>query len=223
MRTDPAIERYDRLMLRDLGSNPIYSWKWSEDLIHVMDAVSQGDGKPILDVKQHGSIYIAEQAKATRKIAPDLVNQWVICALIELNSEDGKVHGTGIAAWIPVRDRRSRAVCLPPNLHPNQSITEDFIRQVRRVRTRDAEELGKWEDYNAPHAVPMDDSERNSPLISRAEKAKFENAKLAIKDGFTAFGEEPGKRGSTSWPSTSKGMETDFEQYKKELQDQIFN
>ncbi len=51
MKTDPAIERYDRMMLRDLGSNPTYSWKWSEDLIRVMDAVQdelEGRKQPTL-------------------------------------------------------------------------------------------------------------------------------------------------------------------------------
>src|SRR6185369_14393614 len=105
----------------------------------------------------------------------------------------------------------------PPNVHPNQASTEDFIAQVRRVRARDAEEMGKWEEFHKPSTVPMDESERNTMMMSRADKAKFENAKLAIKDRFTAFGEEPGKKGSTSFPKTAKEMEADFAEYRRGL------
>lgn len=218
MKTDPAIQRYDRLMLRDLGSNPTYSWKWSEDLIRVMDAVSPGDGKPVLDVIPYGSILIAQQAKATRKLAPDLVNQWCICALIDPYTEDGRLNGSGRAIWMPVRTKtKSHPVALPPNQHPNQADTENFIAQMRRTRVRDAEEMGKWEDFNKPNTVPMDESERNTMMMSRAEKKKFEEYKLRFKDNFTAFGEEPGRLGSTSFPKTAKEMEADFEEYEASL------
>src|ERR1051325_1336209 len=112
MKTNPAIERYNRLFLKDLGSAPRYEWKWSEDLIHVMDAVDR-DGKPILSAVARpltgtnelmiGSpvIYMVQQEKRVRRF-PGIWQQWVVCALIELNAEDGAVHGTGIAAWIPV-------------------------------------------------------------------------------------------------------------------------
>lgn len=218
MKTDPSISRYDNMMLRDLGSNPTYSWKWSEDLIRVMDAVSPGDGKPVLDVIQHGSILIAQQAKATRKLAPDLVNQWCICALIDPYTEDGRLNGSGRAIWMPVRTKtKSQPVALPPNQHPNQADTESFIEQMRRIRARDAEEMGRWEELHKPNTTPMDESERNTLMMSRAEKKKFEDAKLRFKDKFTAFGEEPGKKGSTSFPKTAKEMEADFAEYKANL------
>lgn len=216
MRSSRAIERYDRMMLADLGSHPVYQWKWSEDLIHVMDEVNPTDGKPILTPVPCGSIYAVQQQKTTRRW-PGIWHQWVICALIELNADDGAVHGTGIAAWVPVYDRRSRPVCLPENQMPNQAATESFIQQVRKMRTRDAEELGQFEDMHKPATVPMDESERNTQLISRAEKKKFDIYKDAMKDGFTAFGEEPGKKGSTMFPRTAKEMAADFNAYRGDL------
>lgn len=224
MRTDSAIERYDRMMLRDLGSAPTYSWKWSEDLLHVMDAVNSGDGAPIretintgiLDANGHEITLQGKQAKLTRRW-PGLWQQWVVCALIELNSEDGRVHGTGIAAWIPVYDKRSRPAAIPEGIHPNQEHTEAFIKQVRSFRVKEAERMGQWEDFHKPQTVPMDESERNTMLISRSEKVKFEEAKLRFKDKFTAFGEEPGKKGSTSFPKTAKEMADDFNEYRSGL------
>ncbi len=216
MRTSPAIERYDRMMRADLGASPVYSWKWSEDLLHVMDEVAQGDGKPILKPVLVGSVYAVRQQKVTRRW-PGIWQQWVICALIELNADDGAIHGTGIAAWIPCYDRRSRPCAIPENTQPNQSHTEAFIRQIRRMRTRDAEELGKFEDFHKPNTVPLDESERNTMMLSRAEKQKFDNMKDAIKDGFTAFGEEPGKKGSTSWPTNANEMRVDFNDYLKSI------
>ncbi len=216
MKTSPAIQRYDRMLLRDLGSNPRYSWKWSEDLLHVMDEINPHDGKPIFRPVPHGEVWVVQQQKTTRRW-PGIWNQWVLCALIELNADDGAVHGTGLAAWVPVYDRRSRPASLPENILPNQTHTEAFIEQVRRTRARDAEEMGKFEEFHKPATVPMDESERNTMLISRAEKVKFDKAKDAIKDGFTAFGEEPGKKGSTSFPKTSKEMAAEFAEYKKNL------
>lgn len=219
MKTTPAIERYDRMMLRDLGSNPTYSWKWSEDLIRVMAAVDQS-GKPILDVKPYGDgvVFAVAQAARTRKLAPDLVNQWCICALIDPYTEDGRLNGSGRAIWMPVRTKTaSRPVALPPNQMPNQADTESFIEQMRRVRLRDAEEMGKFEDFHKPSTVPMDESERNTMMMSRADKKKFEDNKLRYKDKFTAFGEEPGKKGSTVFPRTAKEMEADFAEYKASL------
>lgn len=224
MRTNPAIERYDRMMLRDLGSHPTYSWKWSEDLMHVMDAVD-GDGNPIretiatgiLDADGREILLPGKQATKTRRF-PGIWQQWVICAQIELEkSHDGQVYGTGTYAWVPVYDKRSRPACIPEGVQPNQSHTEAFIQKVRSYRVREAEELGKFEDWHKPNAVPMDESERNTMMLSRAEKKRFDDNKLRFKDKFTAFGEEPGKKGSTSFPKTARQMEADFAEYNASL------
>ncbi len=181
-----------------------------------MDAVEPITGKPIYKAIPKGEVWVVQQEKRTRRW-PGIWQQWVICALIELNADDGAIHGTGIAAWIPCYDRRSRPVCLPEGIRPNQETTESFIKQIRKMRTRDAEELGKFEDYHKPATVPMDESERNTRLISQADKKKFDSMKYAIKSGFTAFGEEPGKRGSTSFPKTAKEMAAEFSEYRRDL------
>jgi len=217
MRTSPAIARYDRLMLRDLGSAPVYSWKWSEDLLHVMDEINPHDGKPVYRPTLQNGIYAVRQQTTTRRW-PGIWQQWVVCALIELNANDGAVHGTGVAAWVPVYDKRSRPVCVPENVQPNQSHTEAFIRKMRAYRVREAEAIGKWEDHHKPNTTPMDESERNTLMMSRAEKKKFDIARDAIKDGFTAFGEVPGVRGSTSWPTTGKDMAGEFVEYQRGLE-----
>lgn len=207
MRTDAAIERYDRMFLRDLGSNPPYSWKWSEDLIHVMDAIDR-DGKPIretintgiLDANGREITMPGAQAKLTRRF-PGIWQQWVVCALIDLNEEDGQVHGTGKAAWVPVYDKRSRPACLLENTHPTQTDTMAFIQQVQRTRARDAEEMARFEERHAPGTVPLDENDPDQVMGSRADRAKFQEQKLRFKDKFTAFGEEPGKKGGTSFPT----------------------
>lgn len=196
MRLTRDIDRYNRLLLRDLGEHPRYEWKWSEDLLHVMDAVD-ALGKPEMTTAAVGSLYVVTQAKRLRKICPHIVNRWCICALVEINGEDGLIHGTGVAGWMPCHDKRSQPVALPEGQRPNQYATEDFIKQMRRIRERDAEEMAQWAYWNEDNTVPLDEEDRNSPLASRKDAAEFKRNLMAVKNVWTAFGEVPGKKGST--------------------------
>ncbi len=201
-RFTSAIVHQNNILRRELGSTPTYSWQWSEDLVRVMDVVNQ-DASPVYEAVNRGDVYAVQQAKKSRKLAPDLVNQWCICALIDPYTVDGKLDGSGRAIWMPVRTKtRSKACAMPENQEPTLADTESFVYQMKKTRARDEEEMQKWEDQNDLHAVPMDESDPHSPMISRARKKKFDEDALKIRDKFTAFGEEPGKRGSTSFPAT---------------------
>ncbi len=204
MRLTPSISRLNDHLRLSLGTSPQYSWRWSEDLIRVMGVVDQG-GLPVFQPVATGSLYRMKQVHVTRKLAPDLVNQWCICALIDPYSPTGKLDGSNRAIWMPVRTKtRSKACALPENLAPTQSDTDSFISQMNRTRARDEEEMAKWEWENELHAVPLNESEPNSPMVSRAQRKRFEEDALKIRDKFTAFGEEPGAKGSTSFPSRDR-------------------
>lgn len=200
MKTDRAIDRYNRTLRTELGEHPLYAWKWSEDLIHVMDEVDSY-GKPVYEecVSPMGIIGL-QQRKKPRKFFDALIDQWVVCALIELGNDDGQVHGTGVSAWIPVTDRRGKPAALPQDTHPNQDYTEKFIAQLREFRVNEAKSLNQWQEYFGDKTVPLDETERNSEIVTRNDAAVFAEMKYKIKQEFTAFGEEPGKRGGTSFP-----------------------
>src|SRR5437762_495814 len=100
MKTDRAIERYNRVLRTELGSQPRYEWKWSEDLIHLMEEVDHL-GKPVLEEVCVNGIFGMQQRKKPRKFFESLTDQWVVCALIEMDNADGQVNETGQAAWIP--------------------------------------------------------------------------------------------------------------------------
>lgn len=183
MQSNRDIERYDRLLLAELGNNPVYSWKWSEDLLHVMEAMDQS-GQPEMETVLKGSVYVVQQKKRLRKVCPHIIDQWVICALIELGAEDGQVHGTGLASWMPVHDRRSHPVALPVGVRPNMASTEDFIKQMRAIRAKSAAQMDA--DFLAAE--------------ERREKQINDRNLDAIRDACTAYYEVPGKKGSTSFP-----------------------
>lgn len=182
-RHPPVIRRLNDRLLSDLGENPRYAWRWSEDLLHVMEIVDPETGQVQLREACINGIYAMTPVTVVRKLLPFHPNCWVMCALVEVNKRDGSFAGTGNHAWIPLSSSRSGPVCLPSGEIPDISVTESLIASVRAERSRSPIEAGlEWEEQQA-----------------RKEKARWNRCYDEIRDASTAFHNVPGKKAHVSF------------------------
>ncbi len=198
MEHPSKVKRLNHLLRQELGQHPLYSWQWSEDLLHVMDAINE-DGSPVYEQKELKSGLVAvAQATRTRKICPDL-DVWVMCAMIDTGRHDGAIHSLGTKNWYPVSDRSSRTVNLPTDVVPDETLTWEFINQMRHFREKEAAKLDAQYIERHLTPVPVDESRPNSKLVSRQEKADWERYYDEVKDLGTAFGQVPGTKEGVSF------------------------
>lgn len=174
-----AVRQQNEILSAELGANPRYAWRWSEDLWHVLEVLDL-DGNPIyVQGRSPAGLIVMMPKTATKKLLPEHHNQWVICALVEINSRDGSVQGTGNGAWVPLSSA-SGVVCLPENEMPSKVFTEsviDAVREHRSVRPRD---------------LDLDWEERER----KREKDRWNRIYDEIRDASTAFANLPGLRGN---------------------------
>ncbi len=188
-RYPPEVRRLNRLLVSELGGNPRYSWRWSEDLRHVM-YVCDTDGNPEYVDKPinltNGKLLIGRVRKtAVRNLLPFHKEVWVCCALVEVDSKDGELEGTGNANWIPLSSSQSGPAALPAGVTPNDELTNAVIISVRRER-----------------ALPpghLDDGYEEAQR--KREKDRWNRAYDCIRDAATAFHNLPGAKGHVSFPS----------------------
>jgi hypothetical protein len=193
--SDPVSERYpeevrrlNRILVSELGSNPRYAWRWSEDLKHVMYVVDDL-GRPEyveapVNLSNGKVIYQRLRKTAVRNLLPFHKDQWVCCALVEVDEKDGRIEGTGNANWIPLSSSASGPAALPYGVNPTAELTQCVIRSVRQQRdTPPAVEEQNWEE-----------SRRKS------EKDRWNRAYDCIRDASAAFYNYPGHRGHVSFP-----------------------
>ena len=183
------VRRLNRLLESELGGNPRYAWRWSEDLLHVMNVVDE-EGKPayeerIIVLPSDRSLYGLIQKTAVRKLLPEHVDVWVACALVEVDENDGSLAGTGCASWIPLSSSVSGPAALPPGVGPTDELTQSIIRSIRQERAM-------------PKNYLLDDFEEAS---KKREKARWSNTYDCIRDACAAYYNVPGKRGHVSFPS----------------------
>jgi len=192
-RYSPEVRRLNRLLESELGANPRYAWRWSEDLRHVM-YVCDEDGNPeyinspvnLVD----GKVIIQRLRKtAVRNLLPFHKDVWVCCALVEVDAKDGQLEGTGAASWIPLSSSLSGPAALPFGVKPDIELTNSIIASVRRER--------------AQPAGYLDDGYEEAQR--KREKDRWNRAYDCIKDASTAFYNCPGKRGHVSFPSHNAG------------------
>ncbi len=169
----------------DLGSNPKYNWRWSEDLLHVMEIIDPDTCKTqyVESLSPEGLTVLSPKTEV-RKLLPDHFEQWIVCALIEVNENDGSLAKTGKAAWVPVSSAVSGPVCLLTGEVPTTSATEKVIAAVRATR------VPRFRDYE----IDYEDRQR------KREKQHWHRVYDEIRDAGTAFCGVPGKKGSTSYP-----------------------
>ncbi len=197
-RYSPEVRRLNRLLASELGSNPRYSWRWSEDLRHVM-FVCDPDGNPeyidrpiYVPTKESADrrdgmtvLYSRVRKTAVRNLLPFHKDVWVCCALVEVDEKDGELEQTGNANWIPLSSSLSGPAALPPGVKPDVELTQAIIISVRRER-----------------ALPpghLDDGFEEAQR--KREKDRWNRAYDCIKDAATAFYNMPGQKGHVSFPS----------------------
>lgn len=181
------IGRLNELLRIELGENPRYSWRHSTTLMRVMEAIDK-DGNPEYETYWDPETLLFKTKRKTRlrPLCPDLQHQWVLCALVQMSQEQGELEGTGVYAWVPVRDdRNSRPCALPLGIVPDKTITEEFIAQMRAERIH----------------TPAEKASAFAEAQARFDAAYENYCYDAIHDAQTAFLNIPGKKESVSFPS----------------------
>lgn len=183
-RMPEQVRQLNDLLRADLGSNPRYSWRWADDILHVMEVVDV-DGNPVY-VEGHapGSALVTMIRKTeTRQLLPFHTHCWVLCALVETSKADGELEGTGKYSWVPVSGPTG-PVSLLPFEKPNQPATQYVIDVIRQTRSKTAAEMGvEWNEQ-----------------MAQKEKRQWTHAYERVKESATAFYGVPGKRGHVSFP-----------------------
>ncbi len=187
-RYPAAVRTLNQILRSELGENPRYAWRWSEDLIHVMELIHD-DGRPIyVEAKSPAGLTIMVPKTATRKLLPLHENCWVMCALIGgIGKRDGSITGTGDAAWVPLSSSASGPCVLPQNEVPNHLFTDKVITLVRQERSMSPVEFGI--EYEKEQ--------------QRKEKDRWNRVYDEIRDASTAFCNVPGAKGHVSFPSAA--------------------
>ncbi len=180
-----SIQTLNNRLAADLGSNPRYAWRWSEDLWHVMEVVDES-GQPQYVEDHSGPLVVMTPATINRKLLPFHENQWIACALVPVNERDGSLQETGVASWIPVSSK-SGPVCLPHGDEPTLGTTIDLIDAVRSTRRKRLVEMDcEWNDKAA-----------------KMEKQHWAKVYDEIRSEATAFHNVPGKKGHVSFGGAS--------------------
>ncbi len=196
-RYPEAVRRLNQLLASELGHNPRYSWRWSEDLRHVMYVVDDLGRPEYVDSPvnlQGGKIIIQRLRKtAVRKLLPFHENVWVCCALVDVDQKDGELAGTGTGAWMPLSSSASGPAALPPGVDPTAELTQSIIRAVRQEREMPKGYLDQG----------YEEAQR------KREKARWNQAYDCIRDASAAYFNCPGMKGHVSFPSVKqKGLVT---------------
>ena len=181
MREPAEVRKLNELLRAELGANPRYSWRWSEDLLHVMDVVDS-DGKPVyVESRSPEGLVTMTPKTMLRKLLPFHADCWVVCALVEVNAKDGSITGTGNGAWVPLSSANSG----PVHTHeaPTLAFTQYVIEAVRESRAKTARE----------HTEDAEEA------IAKAERSRWQRCYDKIREEATAFASVPGRKGHVSF------------------------
>ncbi len=177
------VSRLNRILLADLGNNPRYAWRWSEDLRHVMYKVDDLGNPEYTDGKTATGLYVQKRATAIRPLLPFHPKAWVCCALIEVDQKDGELAHTGMGSWVPVSSSRSGPAALPQGVLPDAELTQAVVAAVKAQRERTvADEANDWED-----------------LTRKREIDRWRLCYDIIRDSAPAFNSVPGRKGRVSF------------------------
>lgn len=175
------VRRLNAFMGQELGSNrlggPVYSWAYSEDTFHNFLSETELD---INDSRASGLLVCEWQVK-TRKLCPELHDQWVVVKWSDAGAESDWRRQFGDKLPWP-----SRGYFAPTNAHllpgvlPDMAATLEFIGKMRAERKR------KFAEY----------VNESTDALDREESQQHERLKDMIGEEFTAFGNpKPGSRG----------------------------
>ncbi len=179
MKYPKVIQHQNELLRADLGTNPRYSWRWSDDILHVMEVLGEYD-----EETTPAGLIVMVPKTVKRQLLPQNPQSWVLCALVETDLKDGSLQGTGEASWVPVSGPMG-PLALNPYEVPNLSTTQYIIDTIRHERARSAAEVGQeWDQSQA-----------------QREKARWNKAYDQIRDAATAYYNVPGAKGHVSFPT----------------------
>jgi hypothetical protein len=185
------VSRMNELMGSELGRNPfgepVYAWKWSEDLLHPMAVVEESDTgvRPVLDyiADPESGLIVASQRFVLRKECLTLQDQWVLCKWIAPMDpvEWRKTFGHSLewdsrGSYAPISASGSgNYASLNPGERPTDAITWQAIRTIRANLAVDR----RAEDYE----------------ISRRQDAK----ETSLRDQIAAEIQELGQIAGRPW------------------------
>jgi hypothetical protein len=181
MSIERHMRKVNRLLLAELGENPLYQWIYSEspEFKRAMRLMND-DGTPQfnfrcpcgLNVSVHsaecvaGQLVVAEPAWEIRKTDPMLENQWVLCCLqIPMSEiEWTRTFGTRLpypknGTWAPV-ETETHVVAMPPDTLPGENFTLAICNARRRSREIKAKDIA-----NAFEAREQKKDERRQETI----------------------------------------------------------
>lgn len=217
-----AVEKLNDLLAIELGSPmgpAAFAWKWSEDLTTLVQDIGL-DGRPQMvghcvcgvDVATHGpDCKMVIMKSKTKKIlvAPNLFNRWVFCRWMEPpteatwkavfgSMEDYPRNGT----YVPLTNNNT-TLALKPELAPDDRLTRMMISTVHAARP--VMEVLAEEQERREREEEMAQITRKGETISRpGNGTKWASLRDQIRDKMTTFGQVPGSRGATSFPSPQR-------------------
>jgi hypothetical protein len=195
----------ERFAQADLGRNvhgqPRFAWKWSEDLMHPMRVIDSY-GTPQFDGYEPvpGSSLVAPKPMfVTRKLCPELKNQWVLCEWKDATiSEDEWRRMFGYRLEWPrhgsykpvalVGDTGEQYVCLPPHRFPSRENTDHAIRCIKA-------------------ALSLSVAEQQQSAVDAAVKREREQDRIEddmISDDMLPFCHVPGTKDHVSFPTVKQ-------------------
>lgn len=179
MKYPKIIRTYNERLVSDLGSNPRYNWRWSDELTHVMELFGEYE-----ESTSPAGIIIIQPKTVTRLLLPSHQQCWCLSALVETDAKDGSLQGTGVASWVPVSGPMGPLTLNTFEL-PTLTTTQYIIDTIRHERERSAAEVGaEWDQSQA-----------------QREKARWHKAYDQIRDASTAFYNVPGAKAHVSFPT----------------------
>jgi len=218
-----AVEKLNQMLGAELGSPcgpAAFAWKWSEDLMTLVQDTDPMTGKPAMVAVcicgVDAAIHLPECRMTTMKvktkrilIAPNLFNRWVFCRWMEPPSEekwkavfnsmeDYPRNGT----YAPMASNNN-TLALKPETIPTEPLTRLMINTVKSARpileiiAETAERQAKEEE--------LAQITRKGDVISRPAKGtKWWEHHERIRDKMSTYGQIPGSKGAVSYPSVQK-------------------
>lgn len=210
MSIDRHIRKMNRLLLAELGENPLYRWIHSEspDFMRAMRITNEDGTLPFdyrcpcgLNASVHspeciaGQLVVAEPVWEIRKTDLDLIDSWVLCCLqIPMSEHEWtQTFGTRLpypknGTWAPVQTE-TRTVAMPPGTLPGENFTMACIRGRQRSREIKMCDIANAHDYREQRK----DEQRKKHIRERIAEALPVNPNPGTRGGSVLVFSEPAR------------------------------
>lgn len=129
-----AAAKYNNLLLINLGENPPFTWRWSEELTVGVKTGTEQVANPVTGVIELRPVYFQ------RKQLLFSDRQWVMTARLPFTTEEQWLKEFGWDLQYdpnqvqPVTDAFGAVIAMPRMQPPDRKTTEDFIEGIRMRR-----------------------------------------------------------------------------------------